>query len=409
MFNKSMFVASALLAVLVGSSPALAGRVLRVTPEAALDGSVPLVVHSEGGGIILDFSPTGEVIEKISLDDPSKIVYDHCLLTKSCGDHPSPTVRLFRSKGISFDDLPSVKATLLTVETLDKLGGWHSYIFPVTTSSANDPATINKVLIGGELPSRHPSRLRGDSASKDVGDSDQAEPSYAVVALGMRQAEQQHLLVDPTLKGRLQTYLQLINAGMSSQLASTKAGVSADLVQHLKDLGRQRVKELTAQQAISTEQVPRNSETAKPKKHKEKKKKNPSDAVQSTSLPSDTDLLKSAASSDSSALPNSTTAIAYNKPPEPNYEKPLIQNASAAVATRITGPVDKMAYANALVRGLNKARLDGKIRYGSKQWRLVNGAVRLLRRGSSLDKAIAVSGMKHEGFMKLLSDGGSES
>ena len=406
MLKKSVFVASALLAVLVGVAPALAGRVLRVTTEAALDGSVPLVVHSEGGGIILDFSPTGEVIQKISLDDPSKIVYDHCLLTKSCGDHPSPTVRLFRSKGIAFEDLPSVKATLLTVETLSKSNLWHSYIFPVTTSSANDPATINKVVIG-DVPPRRPSRLGGASARKVEFDrSEQSEPSYAMVALGVRQAEQQHLLVDPTLKGRVQNFLQLIKTGMSSQSASVKAGVSLDLVQHLQDLGQQRVKALTTQAVSADQAVPNSSEVKKPKKRKENKKR--SNSVTPSPLPSDADLLKSAVSSAVTA-PSSSPVIVYNTPPEPDYQKPPVENSSAKITTQINEAFDNKTYANALVRGLNKARLDGKIRYGSKQWYSLNGAVRLLRRGSSLDKAIAASGMEPKGFMQLLSDGGLES
>jgi hypothetical protein len=72
----------ALTAILVVSqiSPSWASRVLRVTAQDALEGRVALVVHAEGGGVILDFSPLGETIRKISLDDPSQIVYDSCLV-----------------------------------------------------------------------------------------------------------------------------------------------------------------------------------------------------------------------------------------------------------------------------------------------------------------------------------------
>lgn len=108
--------------VVASLSPAWAGRVLRVSAEAAQEGNVPITVHVEGGGVLLDFAPTGERIEKISIDDPSRVVVNHCLVTKSCGDRPSPIIRLFRSAGINFQDIPAAKTTMLSVETIDSQG-----------------------------------------------------------------------------------------------------------------------------------------------------------------------------------------------------------------------------------------------------------------------------------------------
>lgn len=68
--------------------------------------------------------------------------------------------------------------------------------------------------------------------------------------------------------------------------------------------------------------------------------------------------------------------------------------------------INHQTYANALSRGLNQARIDGKIRYGSSKWYSVNGAIRILRRGGSLSRAIAVSGTKPDEFKRLLRDGG---
>jgi hypothetical protein len=445
MFNKSLFAVGAIATFSVAVTPAYAGRVLRVSAEAALEGSVPLVVHSEGGGIILDFSPTGETIQKISLDDPSKIVYDHCLLTKSCGARPSPTVRVFRSKGIAFADLPSVKATLLSVETLDASNEWHSYIFPVTTSNA--PATYNKVLIGGSPP-RNRSRF-GGSLLETTDSSSKPDASYAVTALGMRQAQQKQLLVDPQLKGRVRTYLQLIQSGMSDKLAARKAGVSPALVQHLQDLGQQRVDEMAAQQkatasaqvaaqqkasagpvaeALKVSEQPKAEDQPKPKR---KRKHNPHSADKPQTPLEPQVSPKPAVTVTPSSPPDSVQTVALNsgradKPVQsevPPPVAPLVQLPGAApvqstasiqwVTPAAVKPkanaISRQTYANALVRGLNKARLDGKIRYGSNKWYAVNGAIRLLRSGASLDKAIAASGMQRDGFMKLLRDGGIES
>ena len=94
--------------------PADASRVRRISAQSAQEGNVPIAVFVEGGGVLLDFSPTGELIQKISLDDPSRVVVDHCLVTKSCGNRPSPIIRLFRSAGIAFKDIPSAKVTMLS-------------------------------------------------------------------------------------------------------------------------------------------------------------------------------------------------------------------------------------------------------------------------------------------------------
>ena len=112
-----------------------------------------------------------------------------------------------------------------------------------------------------------------------------------------------------------------------------------------------------------------------------------------------------------------TQVIVYARPPEPNWTPVVDLAKTAPTEPSPSVPAGKTPkakathqdYATALLRGLNKARLEGKIRYGSKQWYSLNGSLRLLRRGSSLDKAIAASGIEHDQFMKLLSDGGMES
>lgn len=217
-------------------SPAWAERVLRVSVEQAQEGNVPIKVHVEGGGVLLDFAPTDERITKISLDDPSRIVVDHCLVTKSCSDRPSPIIRLFRSTGINFQDIPTAKTTMLSVETIDAQGNYNSYPFPVTIGMGR--SLVSKILIGDDA---NESLFNSGSVTRNPA-------SRATVALGVAEAESKSFLIDPQLKGRIRNYLALIESGMSSKKAAARAGISADLVARLVQLGQAKVWEAKAKQ-----------------------------------------------------------------------------------------------------------------------------------------------------------------
>lgn len=216
-------------------SPAAASRVRNVSAEDALKGNVSISVHVEGGGVSLDFSPTQERIEDIAIDDPSRVVVDHCLVTNSCSDRPSPIIRLFRSNGIKFPDIPAAKTTLLSVETTDPQGEYHLYTFPVTIG--NNSSSVSKIVIGGS----------GESTFK--GGAMAGATAARTVALGAGEAESKAYLVDPKLKGRVRSFIGLLHNGMSSAKAAQKAGVSPKLVARLEQLGLARASKYKAKQA----------------------------------------------------------------------------------------------------------------------------------------------------------------
>ncbi|NJM76758.1 MAG: hypothetical protein HC852_14430, partial [Acaryochloridaceae cyanobacterium RU_4_10] len=170
MLSKNLL---ALPLFLLVAFPARAGISKSVSVEDALDGRVPIVVAVEGGGVNIDFSETGETIQKVTLDDTSKVLVDF--------DKSLPIVRLFRGS-VASKDVPSAKRTQLSVTTKGTDGDFHLYIFPVTTSSK--PAIFTKFLIGGA------SRKRGAN-------------NIATAATGAKVAEQNKTLVDPKLKARV--------------------------------------------------------------------------------------------------------------------------------------------------------------------------------------------------------------
>jgi hypothetical protein len=415
--------------------PADASRVRRVSAQAAQDGNVPIAVFVEGGGILLDFSPTGELIQKISLDDPSRVVVDHCLVTKSCGNRPSPIIRLFRSAGIAFKDIPSAKVTMLSVETMDAQGEYHSYIFPLTTGAGR--STISKILVGDDdAPPSRP--FNGGTLTRSTPAVPTVSTAPTAVALGAKVAESESQLVDPLLKGRVRQYLQLTNGGMSSKKAARKAGISMALVTRLDRLGQSAISSrpsestqanVPPQPEVSVIPVPappslkrapsRFAQRPSPKPRKViVKRKTVTPAVAVIPVEVNAEVPKPVIFSSQASKIFWSTPTFEAKPtvspletqPEPTPEPIALAQPPAAPALPIVKAkaISRHDYANALQLGLVKARQNREIRYGSSRWYRVNGAIRLLRRGGSLEKAIAVSGMKKDGFMKLLSAGGME-
>lgn len=393
------------------AAPALAGISKSVSVEDALDGRVPIVVAVEGGGVNLDFSETGEMVRKVTLDDTSKVLVDF--------DKSLPIVRLFRGN-VTSKDVPSAKTTQLSVTTEGADGAFHLYIFPVTTSAK--PAIFTKFVIGGVI------RRKGSS-------------SIATAAVGAKVAQQNRTLVDPRLKARVSHYVQLRSGGMSDLKAAKRAKISIALARRLDELGKSAPAPvavlpvpLSASGAVAPIESSKVAVVPPPEpivevqpksapKHKHKPRRSedgpapePDEVVKTVqAIPSPDQSIPSPAL----VAPSNTQVgvLPDVQTPKKDVTQPSTAKRKSVVFThRLNQPtiakvelINHQVYANALLRGLNKARLDGKIRYGSNRWYAVNGAVRLLRRGSSLGKAIAVSGMQRDGFMKLLSDGGIES
>jgi hypothetical protein len=411
--NQNINVGVALLASKPNGS-----RVRRVSATDALEGRVDLIVNFEGGGIILDFSPLGEVIRQISLDDPSRLVYDSCLLKNNCGGQPSPTVRLFRSRGIRFPDLPAAKETLLTIQTTDSRGEWQTYIFRVR--AGNGVATYNKVLVGATTISQNPSA--GNTRSESV----------QQIRAGLLAAKNQSTLVDPALKGRLAEFLTLLDGGVEPHIAARRLGVSMNVINKLQELGQKIQMAQTTPVAIPSPS-PQPSPSSQPSSAK--KPKTP------TSNPSPQPNVPAAAENPpalatppmpqttSQPSPSSTT----EQTPRPNLPKqegtkpalvPQSTNSSPSPIPVVSAmptpaPVSTPSsslpsgsklkphqYAAALVRGANRARVAGLLNFGSSSWWNINSAVVTLRQGSSLRAAYRVSRMTPEKFLKLLADGG---
>ena len=330
------------------------GRVRCISVEDAESGTVPITVHVEGGGMAVDFSPIGANIRKIRLDDPSRITVDHCLVTKTCDNLPSPVIYLSRNKTIPFTDIPRATVTQLLVEAIAPDGEYQSFIFPVSLGDGR--ATVGKLLVGGE-ESRPQTILAGNGLS-----------TTQAIALGVQSAQSKSLLVDPKLKFRVAQYYGYVQQGMSPRKAAKKAKISKELASRLEDMGATRISELREESELA--------DKAKPTEPK----------------------------SDVSALPEAK--------PEPDKEvKPAseVVVVAAISAPKVEEPKPEQSphdYANALQRGLNNARINRQISYNERKWFLAQNAIRVFRRGGTLDNAAQRSGLSKDELLKLLSSGG---
>lgn len=386
-------------------SPAWAQRVLRVSSVAAQEGKVPITVHVEGGGVLIDFAPTDERITKISLDDPSQIVVDHCLVTKSCNDPPSPVIRLFRSAGINFQDIPAAKTTMLSVETIDAQGNYHSYPFPVTIGTGH--SLVSKILIEEEETS---DRIFNNGTIT----RNRATP--AIIALGVGEAEAQSFLVDPQLKARIRNYLALMDSGMSSTKAAQRAGISADLVARLVQLGQAKVWSAEAkQQPVALRPNPTRvnstpSASVKPKNttdgHSQSQpvSAKPSSSIASVPASNSTPPKTQNIQQPKLAIAKPTSKIKpLSKSPVTN-PAPIITplpTPPVTVTTPTYQPAKNHLQANALVKGLIIAKRQKSI--DNNIAAKVQDAIANLRSGKDIDTAATRSGVHIDKINELLS------
>lgn len=378
-------------------SPAWAQRVLRVSSVDAQEGKVPITVHVEGGGVLIDFAPTDERITKISIDDPSRIVVDHCLVTKSCNEIPSPVIRLFRSSGINFQDIPAAKTTMLSVETIDAQGNYHSYPFPIAIG--NGHSLVSKILIEEEDASD--SLFNNGIITRN--------PSATTIALGVEEAESKSFLKDPQLKARIRNYLALIESGMSSKKAANRAGISADLVARLVQLGQDKVWQAERQRvALRPSSVSVNS--------------NPPTSVQPKNTTSGHSQSQSATSKPTSSI--ASVAVVNSTPPKtqniqqsklamvatgsnegiakPTSKTAPLPKPPVAVTTKPTyQPAKNHLQANALVKGLMIARRQKSI--NNTIAAKVQDVIDNLRSGKDINTAAKRSGVGIDKINELLS------
>ncbi len=180
-----------------------------------------------GAGVTLNFTPAGETIKKVWLDNPSFVVMDAdgCLsgLPASGGDcqgSNASLINLRRIKDLPIPGLPKTNQSLLTVVTNGN-GGTNLYLFRIT--KAHQPHKLVFEIVPNRPPSvREPLVLTTHRMTR-----------------GLKVALDQKLLTnESTLTQQIHQFIGYLESGFPKTEAATKAGISTAVVLKLERLGR---------------------------------------------------------------------------------------------------------------------------------------------------------------------------
>lgn len=286
-------IATALCFSLVTHSPLLAAsvRTIGVGEARGEAGRIPTLTIWEETGLNINFIPTGEVVKKVWLDDPSRlgVDFDGTLCAseaENCSDTGATVIHLRRINPIKFPQLPKTQATLLSVVTQGEDGAKNLYQFHVTYgqgkaqyATVNIAPVVNLPLSQQPLPQQLSSPTRSPiatqpqpqgesvtspaispvnpvlSARKPVITSVERQPADSATAVeeqielieaGLANALQKNSLGEQQqnlyLAQRLQQFITFLRQGNSVEDSARRARIPIHFINTLKQLGSTWVK-----------------------------------------------------------------------------------------------------------------------------------------------------------------------
>ena len=190
---------------------------------------VPLAT---GSGVSINFTSSGETIQKVWLDNPSFVTLDAdgCLnglpSSGNCQGSTASLIYLRRIQDLSIPGLPKTNHSLLTVVT-ENQGQKNVYLFRIV--KAKSPS----LLVFEVVPNR-PQNPHQTTPSN--------EPTVITTARitnGFKKAIAQKLLSeDGALAKKINLFIGYLESGYSKYNAAQQAGLSQPIVNKLEALGR---------------------------------------------------------------------------------------------------------------------------------------------------------------------------
>lgn len=247
MRQLSLLLITAMLSAL--ASPAFASLVRQVSASQAQgrSGSGVQVTVWNGSGTNIDFTSTGEVIQRVWLDDPSFVTidFDGTLCSRGSGSceqgGDASIIHLRRINGIRFPNLPQTNSTLLTVIT-GSAAGKKTYLFKVNYGNGSQQyaaldVTPDQSVLGGGI--------RIDSGRTANWDD---------VERGLQQVISRELLPPSSpVVGRTQDFLASVRNGTTVEQALVRSGVSMAIISRLAQIGYQSAAPLPRQADEATQ------------------------------------------------------------------------------------------------------------------------------------------------------------
>lgn len=211
-------------ALLMDVRPVAAAPIVHQVSQSqaqGLTGNGATVTVWAGSGSNIDFTRTGETIQRAWLDDPHAIVVDFDAPLN--GRTGASILHLKRITGVHFPNLPKTKSTLLTVVTASPYGK-KTYLFEIRYGSGTSQYATIAVTPDAEAVGRL--TLNHDRAN------------WSTVERGLQRAISRQLFsATSPLVLRVQNFLALVRNGMPMQSAAERAKVSLSVISKLAELG----------------------------------------------------------------------------------------------------------------------------------------------------------------------------
>lgn len=222
----------------LAARPALSAALVRSIPVTQAQAGGAQVSVWLGSGTNIDFTRTEEMIQKVWLDDPSRLTvdFDGALsgfssegLASGSGGSGASVIHLRRVTGISFPNLPETATTLLTVVTQTSSGSRNLYQFEINYGSGT-PQYATVALM--------PSVSSTSSSSGSLVVSSGRSATLTDIERGLNQAIGQKLIqANSPIVARTQDFIARARNGETVQAAAAAANVSLAVVSQLATMG----------------------------------------------------------------------------------------------------------------------------------------------------------------------------
>jgi hypothetical protein len=216
------------------TQPAFSAPIVRQLSTAQAQGLVgngAQISVWPGSGTNLDFTRTGEVIQRVWLDDPSRLTLDFdgnlCGTDNSgnCEGTGASIIHLRRVQGIHFEHLPATPFTLLTVVT-DSPQGRKVYQFQVNYGTG-EPQYATVAIAPGTTPQSSAIEI---ASGRTV--------SLVNVEWGLRRAIANELITaNSPVVPKVEDFLARVRNGTEPQAAADAAGISMAVISRLAEMG----------------------------------------------------------------------------------------------------------------------------------------------------------------------------
>ncbi|BAZ40223.1 hypothetical protein NIES4101_61840 [Calothrix sp. NIES-4101] len=190
---------------------------------------IPRVELSPGYGVNISFIKTGEIVEKVWLDNPAiaSLDVDGCLsaLSPHCEQSGATVIHLRKINKLKLPQLPNTNTSLLTVVTTGK-SQRQVYLFQVVAGKNKSNYHTLEILPNSNL-------IPGSTIYSNTNNNQLQQ-----IIRGLNISKQQGMISNNSrLWGRIEQFLINVSSGKSVNIAARDSGISMQLINRLVELG----------------------------------------------------------------------------------------------------------------------------------------------------------------------------